>query len=389
MYNWLASDLDSACEWLLRKEFPHLDPHTGAWFVARHSDVSAALCDARFGARSSRHSTNNLRPAELERVAVLENHFSRWLAFSDAETQHVLRRAFRRVFTGMNRDVAVPEQLALLARDLVPRRLAGLDLVGAFVRPFTVTAVVAVLGAHPADGPVLEEHGARLLDYLSLIRFDGDVVDAARAAHDRLARYFERDYLADASGPVADGLRAARTDGTATPDLFAVFTQLLTGGNDPTVTVLTAVIERCCRPGGLDEFRADPETVVDEVVCETTPFHFASRATTAAARVGGCVIPADARVSLVLSAANRDAGDNGAPRLPHLAFGLGRHRCLGAHLATRIVLAGARAFIDVHGDTFPLHSERSYIRTAGMTRAHRLVVRPFAPPVRTSGEEQS
>jgi cytochrome P450 len=80
--------------------------------------------------------------------------------------------------------------------------------------------------------------------------------------------------------------------------------------------------------------------VVDELMRLSTPIPFTARVTRQETELDGMLLPASARVLLVIASANRDAAvferpDEFDPRRspnPHLAFGGGPHLCLGAPL---------------------------------------------------------
>jgi cytochrome P450 len=92
--------------------------------------------------------------------------------------------------------------------------------------------------------------------------------------------------------------------------------------------------------------RDDPALVgpvIEEVLRLEQPAPLTPRVTVEAVELGGQVIPAGARVMLVLGTINRDGARFAHPDtinpaqadLGHKAFGGGIHRCLGSHLARR------------------------------------------------------
>jgi len=107
----------------------------------------------------------------------------------------------------------------------------------------------------------------------------------------------------------------------------------------------------------LDELRAD-RTLVPWAVTETlrweTSILFVSRETTRATEIRGVPLPAGELVSVVLASANRDEEhyvdpdrydlDRRADDL--LAFGFGRHHCLGYHLANLEAQLALTALLD-------------------------------------------
>jgi cytochrome P450 len=363
----LAKDLWGTVSWLLAQDGPVLDPQAGTWFVARYTQVRAMLTDRRVAGRSSEHGTSDLSTRERANVAPIEDHFRRWLVFSDAPAREPLRVLFRRAVA------AFADTTSL--RPLVPTRLAEIDLVAQFAKPFTLNAVSTLLGLD--DTGRIGAHGTDLLAYLGLDRYDETVVSKAKQAVAALRDHFEGDYLAHAKGVLPDAFRQALTDGADPDDVLAVFTQVLTGGLDPTQAVLVEGMDRCSDPLQLKAFEVDPESFADELCRLASPFHYAPRAAAADIDIAGRTIPAGARVALVLAAANRDPAQFPVPhevhlaraRRRHLAFGWGRHVCLGARLAELVVIAGLRAL--TRHPEWPVNCtpHRLDIRTGGMTRA--------------------
>jgi cytochrome P450 len=89
---------------------------------------------------------------------------------------------------------------------------------------------------------------------------------------------------------------------------------------------------------------ASPETLdlaVEEFLRWTAPAPPTRNVTAEYMMVGDVPVPQGERVHCVLGAANRDPKyypnpdeiDFNRPSKPHLAFGLGPHRCIGIHLA--------------------------------------------------------
>jgi cholest-4-en-3-one 26-monooxygenase len=97
-------------------------------------------------------------------------------------------------------------------------------------------------------------------------------------------------------------------------------------------------------PDQWESLRADPSIIpnaVEESLRYVSPVNYLRRTTTQATRVAGVELPADARVVVFLSAANRDPARFRMPHTldlkrnnarQHLALGSGSHFCMGAWL---------------------------------------------------------
>ncbi|WP_409329956.1 cytochrome P450 [Trujillonella humicola] len=116
-------------------------------------------------------------------------------------------------------------------------------------------------------------------------------------------------------------------------------------GLDTVTGALGMGMERLAKsPEHQRELAGDPGLVpaaVEELVRLDPPAPFTPRVTTRAAVVDGHTVPEASMVSAYLAVANRDEALRRDPLVmdfhrgenPHASFGLGVHRCLGAHLA--------------------------------------------------------
>ncbi|MDT0266580.1 cytochrome P450 [Streptomyces sp. DSM 44915] len=373
VHDALAADVPTASAQLLAGACPRHDPALDAWFVADHPTARRLLADRRLRSRDSAHSTADLTDEQRRLVAPLEDHVGRWLVFSDEPRLADLRVRTRRALRP-EADPGRAAWLTELARHHRPADLTDTDLLTGHIVPFTTAATLRVLGCDPERDGQLVAWGEDLIAYLGLDVYREDVVRRALTALAALRSHVRR-WLPTAGGPVGDALRAAAGEGAGAADLTAVFTQLLTGGLDPTRAALAVGVDRLCAPGGRAAFLAAPAGFVDEVLRLASPFHFAPRTTGEPLPVGADTIPAGSRVSVVLCAANRDPAlfpdperlDTGRPRRRHLAFGHGRHFCAGAGLAEEMVTAGLTAI----AESLDEHRHRAALRvrrTPGMTR---------------------
>jgi cytochrome P450 len=123
------------------------------------------------------------------------------------------------------------------------------------------------------------------------------------------------------------------------------FFQLVTAGNDTTRTLLSSGTEQLIRhPDQMQALRDDPALVpsaVEEMLRFCNPVHYLRRTAAATTELGGRQIRAGDKVAVYYTSANRDEAVFADPQTfdvrrapnPHLSFGVGRHFCLGAHVA--------------------------------------------------------
>lgn len=120
---------------------------------------------------------------------------------------------------------------------------------------------------------------------------------------------------------------------------------LLVAGNETTTNLIgNAIVALCRNRDQLERAAADPTclpALIEETLRYDGPVHFIMRRATRDLEVAGRPIPANARVAILLAAANRDERRFEAPdrfdisrdAKGHVGFGFGLHFCLGASLA--------------------------------------------------------
>ncbi|MGW0651790.1 cytochrome P450 [Streptomyces umbrinus] len=336
---------------LLREADPvHWDSATTSWYVSRRTDIEALLLDSRLGAHEYPEWVTELPEAERREIAPVEDHLARWPVFSDRTAQARLRRLLQ---PAISRAAVAPlyDEIRAVARRLA-RRIPPdrADLLTDFARPAALWTVTRLLGADA------EEDGARLLRWSdALVGYLGEIgisrAAAARSAVEQLTEFTVTRLLADPATPVASVLAdALRQEHVEFADVVGMVAQLLTGGIEPTATAtcvaaLRAVPAPVPRSGAnVEESRREREAWADAQVEEALrldpPFHIAPREAKVDFIYKGRRIVAGQRVALLIASAGHDdasdAPEGGCPVTRprgHLAFGKGRHFCLGAPLA--------------------------------------------------------
>ncbi|QKW35469.1 cytochrome P450 [Actinomadura sp. NAK00032] len=321
-----------------------------ALLATRHADVRTVLSDDRFSREAWRGGTLFARtPASLA------------LAASDPPAHTRRRRAVRAWFTARRAEADRPRMAAVASRLLDGMAADGppADLIARFATPFPYSVVCGMLGVPAADLGLL-------LPWASAMMSAGHHPDAeVAAAHEGMRGYFAEQVAARRPFPGDDLLTAlVHGSGLSDEETAVLGAGLLMAGGESTANLLAlCVLDLAARPRLAARLRADPALIpaaAEEYVRWTWLAGTGGRphVVTAAAELAGTPLaPGDVVVPLT-DAANRDpaafpaagAFDPARSPNPHLGFGHGRHRCLGAHHARAELQTGLAAILRRFGD---------------------------------------
>ena len=326
------------------------DGHVG-WLVTRYDLARKLLMDSRFSVRPTRLVVGDvlasdipgegvvigLDPPDHTRVRRLQTAY-----FTPRRTAE-LRPAVERI---------VAERLAAMAASDPP-----VDLLQQFALPVPSMTLCELLGIPLGERERFEaQHDAA---------FDPGRSDEERdAAWEQFRRFAEEISERKRLAPTDDLLGKVVATGELTDaELVGVVEQLVSAGHHTTANMLALsaffLLADPRRWEGLSAaVRDDPATIepaVEELLRYLTLLQIGAFTRTALEDVelGGTLIRAGESVSVSLSAANRDPQrfpnpdtfDPARDPSGHLSFGLGRHMCLGQHLARLEMQVGLRGLL--------------------------------------------
>ncbi len=151
----------------------------------------------------------------------------------------------------------------------------------------------------------------------------------------------------------------AEVDGERLDDeeIYSFLRLLLPAGAETTFRLIGNLLHALlAHPPALAAVRADEarlDWAIEETLRWESPVQYTSRETTTATALGGVDLAAGAQILVAVGSANRDERRFADPdafrsdRRPedHMAFGYGRHFCVGAHLARLEARAAVRALV--------------------------------------------
>ncbi|GLZ29811.1 cytochrome P450 [Lentzea sp. NBRC 105346] len=306
-----------------------------ALLVTKYEDVRTVLADPRFS-----------REAFAGPALFARERRSLALVASDPPDHTRRRRAVTAAFTARHAERMRPE-LTAIADELLAKLSSPADLVNEFAMPFPMIVMCRMLGVPERDMAALREWGDAMM---STSRFPAEQV---AGAHRRMHEYFAR--LVDAGELLIDGSDLDREE------LVALGAGMFIAGYETTGNQLAICLYLLLRdPSLMTAARADLPALVEEMLRWTSFMSTGGPPHVALADVplGDVVVRAGQAVVPVIDAANRDGAvfpepdrivPDRAPN-PHVAFGHGRHHCLGAHLARVELQVGIGRLLDVLGD---------------------------------------
>jgi cytochrome P450 len=246
----------------------------------------------------------------------------------------------------------IDEIAVRILADLEQHEADGCDFVEVVAAPLPIAVIAYLLGVPAADWRQLykwtnESAGASDPEN----RLEGETESETRMrANIELFQYFaalREERLQDPQDDLITLLANAKVDGEELPvlEILAYYQILVAAGNETTRNAtsggLLALIEH---PEELVKVQKDPSLLkssVEEILRWTSPIIHFGRTATRSTELAGHKIREGDVVGMFYPSANRDESifedpyrfDVARKRNPHIAFGVGEHYCLGAHIA--------------------------------------------------------
>jgi cytochrome P450 len=248
---------------------------------------------------------------------------------------------------------AFGNRMRTVTAEAIDRMLAApdSDAVASLAIPLPITVIADCLGIPDSDVAVLKRFSDGVIEGFHADRSPAMLWRSARILQNVNAFYrymrgvFDR-LRRDPGADVISALIASQEGGVLSDeDLFWFALMLTVAGNETTTNLIGSMLLAFATDAeAYERLRAEPaliEPAIEEALRWGSPIQGMFRTANSDYEIGTTTIPAGARVMLSFGAANRDPHKYAEPdrfvidRRPrdHVAFGLGMHFCLGAHLA--------------------------------------------------------
>ncbi|MGG2461325.1 cytochrome P450 [Streptomyces sp. RGM 3693] len=352
---------------VLREHYPLLHHEaTNSYLISRYEDVERAFRDPVF---TSDNYIWQLEPA----------HGGRTLPQMSGR-EHAVRRALvAPAFRGRElRETFLPI-IERNARELIDafRDAEEADLVGQFATRLPINVIVDMLGLDRADHDRFHHWYTAVVAFIANLAQDPGTAAAGRRAGEELAAYLHPIIQQRRAAPGDDLLSrlcTAEVEGIRMndQDITAFVSLLLSAGGETSDKALALIVRNLlAHPDQLAAVRADRSLIpaaFAETLRHTPPIQMIMRQPAADVTLSGGTVPAGATVTCLIGAANRDAGRYARPdafdvfrpdltpanafsaAAQHIAFGLGRHFCVGALLAKAEIETGVNQLLDAFPD---------------------------------------
>lgn len=384
---------------VLRDESPVVfAPEANCWCVSRYEDVALVLNDTEtfssHGMRVMLMQGGREGPPELgwdviRFVAKMLWHTrmhpkgfgeARGLIMEDGAAHAETRNIVNRGFTPRGIASWEPRVHQVAASCLEGARASGrLEVVQELAVPLPLTLITELLGIEPERREQFKRWTDAIVESISTPAGRSDLF--AREFVDvfiEMAVYFKRAARDRRQSPRNDLISAIVSEGAGEMalndyDVLTFVIVLLVAGNETTTNLIGNAINALYdHPSQLEKLIANPggiEAALEETLRFDGPVQMVFRQTTRETRIRGVRIGPGERVAAILGSANRDERQFPEPdvydieRHPqgHLAFGFGKHFCLGSALARLEARCALEALLPMFSQMERMDSSRERV----------------------------
>ncbi len=325
----------------------------GCWYIMRHDDARLVLDDPRFCVEITRAIPAEYLPPVPPPFKPFFDMTGDWLIFRDPPDHTRLRKLVGGALTRKQVEQMEP-RIREIARELLERTgdAPSLDVIGDYAASLPVVVIAELLGMPIDNREELHRWSKAILAGINLRQSDEApriLQEATQAAEDFSAHL--RELIAERRRHPDERLMSKLIEvadaGEKLNDreLVATCIMLFFAGHETTVNLIgNGVLALLQNPEQLRMLRRQPELInvaVEELARYDSPGQMTFRFALEDVELRGKRISRGEPIAVVIGSANRDPNVFNDPDTlditrqpnPHLAYGAGRHGCLGAGLA--------------------------------------------------------
>lgn len=325
----------------------------GCWYIMRHDDARTVIDDQRFCVDITNAIPREFLPPFPEEFRPLFEQTGDWFIFRDPPDHTRLKRLVSLAFTRKQVEQLQP-RIRQVTNDLLDR--AGdaqqLDAIRDFAARLPVIIIADLLGMpldnreqlHRWSKAILAGMNLRHSDEAPRLLAEGTTAVLEFSAH--LRKLFDEKRNHPDEHLMSRLIEVADADGDKLSDreLVATCILLFFAGHETTVNLIgNGLLALLQNPDQLQLLREQPELIhsaVEEMARYDASGHMTFRFATEDVELRGKRIARGDPIAVIIGAANRDPNvfpdpdkfDITRQDNPHIAFGSGRHFCLGAAL---------------------------------------------------------
>jgi cytochrome P450 len=353
----------------LREAAPvHWSASFGGWVLTRYADAAAVLTDPTYLADDPVARFDRLERRGGPALGDFRTLLSNTASFTNPPRHVTLRKFMSRLFQGSEVGALrgiLERRMADILNDA--RRGGGVDVAVEFGRDLAIFTVSVFLGLPLEDCHAAAATARNVAGIFDLTPQSIKDLRTANARAGELLDYFEAEIGRGRARGEGDRFsrlvsRADRELEMGDRELAGLLIFIFIAGQETTAAGIPAAIVMLLQRPDLRESlvadRAKIPAAAREFLRLVAPFQYVVRIASRDGEIGGELVMAGERVTIVLAAANRDPEAFPGPDaievnrlgLDSLAFGHGAYRCLGAGLAqmeTEVALAAVLAHPDL------------------------------------------
>lgn len=312
------------------------------WYITGYKEVVSILMDERF------HNRIPI-PKTTKKYTALKQTQDEMFLFKNKDEHMRLRKTMHEGFTpkAINRYRNYVESVVSDLLNVLKKK-TNVDIVTEYAFPVASLTIAHILGVPKEDGPMFRKWALELIPTIDFSR-SRKVLEQGNKLVTQLVPYFKQLIKKRKQSPQNDLISLLihkQSEGNMTEDeLVATCILLVIAGHETTVNLISNTV--LCFLQNKEQYLLAKnnhklvEQAIEEVLRYESPTQMLARTASVDCQIGEHFIKEGEQIYLLIGAANRDSNIFANPNEfqitrnpnPHLAFGHGKHFCIGSSLA--------------------------------------------------------